>query len=73
MQRLSRFVIWVCTKFTKEQIKFIVKELNRILESRDPAIKPKDDFQEKHPNYRKFFVDSTPPLTQNPIAKKKSK
>jgi hypothetical protein len=73
MQRLSRFVIWVCAKFTKEQIKFIVKELNKILENRDPAIKPKDDFQEKHPNYRKFFVDATPPLTQSPIAKKKPK
>lgn len=71
MKRLSRFVLWICSKFTKEQIEFIVKELSEILKSRNPSIKPKDDFQEKHPNYRKFFVDSTPPLTQSPIAKKK--
>jgi hypothetical protein len=73
MRRLSRFVLWVCSKFTKEQIEFIVKELTSILKSRDPAVKPKDDFREKHPNYRKFFVDATPPLTQSPLAKKKSR
>ncbi len=72
MKRLSRFVIWICSKFTKEQIEFIVKELADILKNRHPSIKPRDDFQEKHPNYRKFFVDSTPPLTQRPIFKKKS-
>ncbi len=71
MRRLSRFVLWICSKFTKEQIEFIVKELTAILKSRDPAIKPKDDFQERHPNYRKFVVDSTPPLTQRPVVKKK--
>ena len=71
MQRLSRFVLWICSKFTKEQIEFIVKELTAILKSRDPAVKLKDDFQEKHPNYRKFVVDPTPPLTQSSIAKKK--
>lgn len=71
MKRLSRFVIWICSRFTKEQIEFIVKELTDILQNRNPSIKPKDDFQEKHPNYRKFVVDSTPPLTQRPIFKKK--
>lgn len=73
MQRLSRFVLWICSKFNKEQIEFIVKELTAILKSHGPAIKPKDDFQEKHPNYRKFVVDSTPPLTQKPVVKKKSR
>jgi hypothetical protein len=73
MKRLSRFVLWICSKFNKEQIEFIVKELTAILKNRNLTVKPKDDFQEKHPNYRKFFVDSTPPLTQSPIAKKKSR
>lgn len=72
MKRLSRFVIWICSRFNKEQIEFIVKELNYILKNRNLSIKPKDDFQEKHPNYRKFSVDSTPPLTQKPVFKKKS-
>lgn len=71
MKRLSRFVLWICSKFTREQIEFIVKELSAILRSQDPSVKPKDDFKEKHPNYRKFIVDSTPPLTDHPATFKK--
>lgn len=71
MKRLSRFVIWICSRFTREQIEFIVKELSQILKSYDPAIRPKDNFKEKHPNYRKFIVDSTPPLTERPAKFKK--
>jgi hypothetical protein len=73
MQRLTRFVLWICSKFNKEQIEFIVKELTDILKNRNPSVKPKNDFQEKHPNYRKFIVDPAPPLTQSPTAKKKSR
>jgi len=71
MKRLSNFVIWICSKFNKEQIEFIVKELSDILKNKTLNVKPKDDFQEKHPNYRKFFVDATAPLTTKPDAKKK--
>ena len=71
MKRLSRFVIWICSRFTREQIEFIVKELSTILKSRNPAVKPKDDFKEKHPNYRNFVVDSTPPLSERPAKFKK--
>jgi len=71
MKRISRFVFWICSKFTKEQIEFIVKELSAILKSRNPAVKPKDDFKEKHPNYRKFIVDSKSPLTKRPAKFKK--
>jgi hypothetical protein len=71
MIRMSRFVLWICSKFTREQIEFIVKELSTILKSRDPSIKPKDDFKEKHPNYRNFVVDPAPPLTEQPARFKK--
>jgi len=71
MKRISRFVIWICSRFTREQIEFIVKELSTILTSRNHSVKPKDDFKDKHPNYRKFFVDSTPPLTERPAKFKK--
>lgn len=71
MKRISRFVIWICSKFTREQIEFIIKELSTILKSPDPSVKPKDDFRDNHPNYRKFFVDSTPPLTEPPAKFKK--
>ena len=68
MDRVSRFVIWICSKFTREQIERIIKDLNEILNNRNPEIKPKDDFKEKHPNYREFSVDSNPPL-KKPIKK----
>ena len=72
MQRLSRFVIWICSKFNREQIEFIVKELSNILKNNsDPQIKPKDSFTEKHPNYRDFYVDPNPPLSKKPPSKKK--
>lgn len=61
MNRISRFVIWICTKFNREQIERIVTDLQDILKNRNPEIKPKDDFKEKHPNYRDFFVDPNPP------------
>jgi len=67
--RLSRFVIWVCSKFTRSEIEFIVAELSGILKSRNPEVKPRDDTKEKQPNYRSFFVDPTPPLTESPKKK----
>ena len=63
MYKLTRFVAWICSKFNKEQIEFIVKELTSVL-NKQSEFKPKDDFKEKHPNYRNFFVDPCPPLTE---------
>ncbi len=68
MDRVSRFVIWVCSKFNREQIERIIKDLQEILANRNPEVKPKDDFKEKHPNYRDFCVDPNPPV-QKPLKK----
>ena len=68
MDQISRFVIWICSKFNREQIERIVKDLNEILTNRNPEIKPKDDFKEKHPNYREFSVDPSLPL-KTPLKK----
>jgi len=68
MDRVSRFVIWICSKFNREQIERIIKDLNEILNNRNHEIKPKDDFKEKHPNYREFSVDPNPPL-KKPLKK----
>lgn len=70
MDSISRFVIWICKRFTREQIERIIKELGEILKNRNPEINFKDDFKEKHPNYRSFKVDPKPSITQPP--KKKS-
>ncbi len=45
MDRISRFVIWICSKFDREQIERMVVELQDILANRNPDVKPKDDFK----------------------------
>jgi hypothetical protein len=66
MPKIARFIIWICSKFTKAEIEQIVSGLLDILHDRNPEVKPKDDFKEKHPNYRSFAVPSQPPLTEPP-------
>lgn len=65
MNRISRFVIWICSKFTRAEIERIVNDLQDIIKNRNPEIKPKDDFEEKHPKYREFSVDPIPPLKKS--------
>jgi hypothetical protein len=72
LSKISRFVIWICSKFTKSEIEQIVIGLSDVLADRNPEVKPKDDFKEKHPNYGSFIVDPKPPLTEPPEFKKKS-
>jgi transposase-like protein len=62
MKKIHRFVIWICSKFTRDEIEQIVKLLSDILADRNPEIKPKDDFKEKYPNYRNYFVDALTPI-----------
>lgn len=49
MDRISRFVIWICSKFDREQIVRIVAELNDVLQNRHPGVLPKDDFKKNIP------------------------
>jgi putative transposase len=70
MSKIARFIIWICSKFTKNEIDQIVVGLVDILHNRNPEVKPRDDFQEKHPNYRKFSVDPLPPLAKAPQPEK---
>jgi transposase-like protein len=67
MSKIARFVIWICSKFTRIEIEQIIAGLLDVLNNRDPEVKPKDDFKEKHPNYRNFSVDPLPPLTEPPV------
>jgi len=66
MSQIARFVIWICSKFTRAEIEQIIAGLSDVLSNRNPEVKPKDDFKEKHPNYRVFSVDPLPPLTEPP-------
>ena len=67
MSKIARFVIWICSKFTRIEIEQIIAGLFDVLNNRNPEVKPKDDFKEKHPNYRKFSVDPLPPFTDPPV------
>ena len=60
--KIIRFVVWICSKFTKVEIEHIVSELLKILSNNNPEIKPKDSFKEEHPNYQKFVADPKPPV-----------
>jgi len=57
MNRIARFIIWICSKFNRAEIEQIIHGLLEVLANRNPEIKPKDDFKEKHPHYRDFYVD----------------
>jgi len=70
MKKIARFIIWICSKFTKNEIEQVIDGLIDILLERNPEVKPKDDFKEKHPNYRNFSVDPFAPLTELPQPKK---
>lgn len=66
MKKIERMAIWLCNKFTRAELEIIIAYLLDVLANRNPEVKPRDDFKEKHPNYRKFSVDPNPPLTKPP-------
>jgi hypothetical protein len=59
MKKVHRFVVWICKHFNREQI------------LKNPDLKPKDEFKDKHPNYRKFRSDPLAPLDAADIVKPK--
>ncbi|MDZ7288348.1 MAG: hypothetical protein ONB44_00245 [candidate division KSB1 bacterium] len=48
MDRVSRLVVWIGSKFDREQIFRIISELNDILLNRNPEFLPKDTFFKKN-------------------------
>jgi len=73
MKPVSNIVIWLCKKFNRTQLEFIVSKLQKVLEDKKSDLQPKDDFKEQHPNYRKFDVDPLKALEKPPKGKRKLK
>lgn len=73
MKKVQRFVVWICKHFNRDQISNIVEELVFILTDRNPDIKPRDDFKDKHPNYRNFSTDPLAPLDYDKFQRPKKK
>jgi hypothetical protein len=71
MKKVHRFVVWICKHFNREQIINIVEELLQVLDDKNPDLKPKDEFKEKHPKYRDFGTDPMTPLDSAEIVKPK--
>jgi hypothetical protein len=70
MDRISRLVVWICSRFDREQIVRIVSELNDVLQNRNPAVLPKDDFKKNIPTTA--TTSSIPPRHLRPLPKQKN-
>lgn len=73
MKKIDRFIVWLCKKFTRAELETIIAGLLDVLANRNPDVKPRDDFKEKHPNYRDFSVDPNPPLLKQQTPKEQEK
>lgn len=73
LSKISRFVVWICSKFNREEIEKIIIELSSILKNPHSDVKIKDQFKEENPNFRAFRPDSVEPITQSLAVKKKRK
>jgi hypothetical protein len=69
MSKITKFVVWICSRFSRKQVEAIVAELTHILKDANSRFGPLDEFKEEHPNYRNFAPDPTEPLTE-PTKKK---
>jgi hypothetical protein len=66
MGKIPRLALWLCRKFTPQELQELVNQLQEILAGRQPEPQPRDDFRQQHPHYRDFYVDPLAPLTQPP-------
>ncbi|MCB9502522.1 MAG: hypothetical protein H6696_11330 [Deferribacteres bacterium] len=73
MNQIQRLIVWICRRFTRDQILNIVDELVQVLDNKNPELHAKDDFKEKHPNYRDFSVDPLAPLDAAKVIPPKKK
>lgn len=62
MKKTQRIVEWLCRKFPRSELVEIANGLMDVLENRNPNIRPRDDFKEKHPSWRNFFVSPLAPI-----------
>jgi len=47
MNKISRFIIWICKKFNRDEILIIITELLDVIENINPDLKPRDDFSQR--------------------------
>jgi hypothetical protein len=64
IESITRLVRWLCGKLTRDELTTAARIIDAVLKDERDDIRPRNDFEEKHPNYRKFAVDPNPPLTE---------
>ncbi len=66
IKEIENLVKWFCKQFTLEELFIAVGVILAFLNNKRDDIKCKSSSASQFPNYRKFYVDPTPPLTQCP-------
>ena len=63
---ITRIVSWVCRKLSLDELITATSIMLSVINDERADIKPRDDFLQKHPKYRRFTVDPEVPLTAPP-------
>lgn len=63
---ITGLVRWFCRKLTFDELLVAIAILLEVINDKRDDIRPRNDFEQKHPHYRKFTVDPEPPLTVPP-------
>lgn len=66
IDQITRLVSWLCKKLVREDLIIASQIILAVINDERDDIRPRNDFQEKHPEYRKFSVDAEAPLTEAP-------
>lgn len=63
---ITAFVRWLCRKLDRDQLIVAAALLLEVINDQREDIRPRDDFRDRHPQYRRFTVDPEPPLLEAP-------
>jgi len=66
LESLTRLARWLCSKLCFDELLIVITILLNVVNDRRNDIKLRNYFQEKHPNYRSFYVDPEPPVIAEP-------
>lgn len=72
VKEIEKLVKWFCKQLTLDELTLAAGVILAVLNNKRNDIKCKETSEKDFPNYRKFYVDPIPPLTQRPSSKDNS-
>ncbi len=66
MRTIQSLTTWFCSQLTRDELVEVLTILLEVFDGTRDDIRLRSLFREEHPNYRRFEVDTTPPLTDAP-------